>query len=198
MSGIDRITQSIVSEAQQKADDMIRGAKELSKLKTDQAMQEALAKKEEIIAKAKADAEEIIKRRISVAELEARKMRLFAKQEMVGEVFDETQKKLESMPKDEYMAFMENLILQSVNGGEEIVVNKRDKEEIGLKLIAKIDLIKLKSLSLKMPVLSADTADITGGFILRDGNTETNNSFRTIVESHREESIPKIVETLFE
>ena len=47
---------------------------------------------------------------------------------------------------------------------------------------------------LKFPM---KTRDISGGFILKSGDIELNNSFEAIIRMHRDDIEPEVIKTLF-
>jgi len=128
---IDNITSKILSDAQNNADSTLMNAENT---------------KQEIITKAKSEAETIIKteaeraekdavdlknRRVSAAELQGRKMLLSAKQEAIKKSFDKAIEKLKAMPEDEYLNFIAQEILKIPNCEGSIVLNAKDRENIG-------------------------------------------------------------------
>ena len=198
MSGVEKITGKILSSAQDSADEILSEARAEATSIIEKAKNEAEIQSADILEKAGKDAEEIVKRRISVAELECRKRTLSAKQEMVEAAFAEAEKKLTSMPKDKYLDFLAGLLEKNAAGGEEIVLNSKDKDELGLKLVAHVLIQNAKALKLSMPKISDDTANINGGFILRKGNIEYNSSLSTILNSNREDLLPMVAAKLFD
>ena len=197
-SGIEKITDKIMQQAQQNADEVMQAAKQEAAAIIQKAKDEAKIKSEKALVKAQEDAKELQKRRISVADLESRKMRLAAKQEMIEKAFAAALNQLCSMEQEQYIAYLTSLIAQSAKGGEQVILNKKDKEEIGAKLMIHIGLQNLKALKLNMVVLSSETADIPGGFILRDKDVEYNNSFTALIGACREELIPEVASALFQ
>lgn len=197
MSGIEKINQKILSDAQADSDRETASAKAEADQILAKAQADAKAAQEKIAAKAKEDAAELIRRQVSVAELEARKMRLSAKQEMIDKAFDAALSELVNMPRDTYVSFLTDKIAEIAQGGEEVILNAKDKEEIGLKLIAAVGLKNLKHLQLKMVTLSSETKNIPGGFILRSGDVEIDCSLSTMVQGCRDEVLPEVVSALF-
>ena len=196
-SGIEKITDKIMQRAKDDAAELISAAKAEAEEIVKAASAEAESKSQEIVKAANEQAIEFANRRASVAELESRKLRLAAKQQVIGEAFEEALKKLCDMPADKYIAFLSDQIIKIAKGGEQVILNAKDKEEIGAKLIVHIGLQNLKELKLNMVTLSGETADIPGGFILRDKEVEYNNSFTSLVNSCREELTSDVADALF-
>ena len=154
--------------------------------------------KKQIIDKANSEALEVKKRLKAGAELEARKQRLQAKQEVVEEAFSQAIKKLNSLPDDQYFSIIVDLIVNSAsNDSGEIILSGRDKERLPSDFEEKVN----KNLSSKRSsgnfTLSDETRDINGGFILKMGNVEINNSFDAIIRMKRNEIEADVIASLF-
>jgi len=98
------------------------------------------------------------------------------------------------MPDDEYIDFLVKEILMIPNCEGEILLNNKDKERIGEKLV-KIVNDKLKG---DKVFLSNNTIQVSGGFILKNGNIQVNSTFETILSSKKEELTFEIAKVLFE
>ena len=85
-------------------------------------------------------------------------------------------------------------IRASVTGEEEILLNPRDREAIGAKLVKAANaLLPNGKLS-----LSDETRDIAGGLILRRGSIEANCSAELLVELSQSDLSAKVAEILFQ
>lgn len=188
---IENITQKILSEAKESAA---------------AAVAEAQKQGQELIAKAQADAAElqkraqqqaqtehdvILQRRVSVAELEARKMRLAAKQEVISRSFDEAMDRLANLSESEYIAFLADGIGEVAQDGSQVLLNARDRDAVGEKVVA---LVRAMG---KNVTLSDETIRAKGGFILRCGAVELNATVETMIGAVREEVTPEVVQALF-
>lgn len=198
MSGINKIKERILDEARLQAEETIKRAEKEASEILDTAKKDAETKKNQTIEKAKEEAIKVGQRLKVVAELEARKQQLQAKQEVVEEAFKNTIKKLNTMPNDKYISIITNLIVNSAkNGTGEIILSDKDKEKVSSDFEKKINQ-KLSSRGSDGQVtLSKETRDINGGFILKLGNIEINNSFDTIIRMKRDEIESDVIKTLF-
>ncbi len=155
-------------------------------------IKEANAEKDKILADWKKKADELYtnerkrieneseneKRSIVLAKrLELRKEVLSAKQKVIDDAFEKAFESMKSMPAKEYESFLEELMKQSAEGGEEVIYKKEDKSVIE-KVIKKVG----KSLK-----LSKETRNISGGFILLKNKVETVVSFETLFDVKRHE-----------
>ena len=129
-----------------------------------------------------------------LAKMEGRKSILAVKQDLVAASFDRAAELLVNLPEEQYVALLAKLAAQaSVTGDEEIVLNRRDRERIGEKLVKAANaLLEKGRLS-----LAPDTRDIAGGLILRRGSIEANCSAELLVELSQSELSAKVAETLF-
>ena len=93
------------------------------------------------------------------------------------------------------MDFLAKLATQAaVTGDEEIILNPRDRERIGEKLVKAVN-ERLPKGAMK---LSGDTRDIAGGLILRRGSVEANCSAELLVELSQSDLSAKVAEILFQ
>ncbi|TYQ14991.1 UNVERIFIED_CONTAM: V/A-type H+-transporting ATPase subunit E [Acetivibrio alkalicellulosi] len=198
MSGVNKIKERILEEAQLHAEENIKRAQKEASDIINNAKKDAEAKKNEILEKAKIEAVEVKKRLKAVAELEARKQRLQAKQEIVEEAFDLTIKKLNNMPDEQYNSIIFELIVNSIkNGSEEIILNERDKKRLPSDFVQEVN-NKLSTRGIKVKVnLSDETRNINGGFILKLDDIEVNNSFDSIIRMKRDEIESEVIRSLF-
>ena len=129
-----------------------------------------------------------------IARMEGRKNLLAAKQELVSRSFEKALQQIVSLPEDRYVDFLAKLAVQAaVTGDEEIILNPRDREKIGGKLVQAVN-ERLPEGAMK---LSGDTRDIAGGLILRRGSVEANCSAELLVDLSQTELSAKVAEILF-
>lgn len=198
MSGINKIKERILEEARLQAEETVKRAQEEASEIINNAEKEAEAKKKQIIEKANSEALEVKKRLKAVAELEARKQKLQAKQEVVEEAFSQTIKKIISMPNDQYFSVITNLIKNSApNDTGEIILSKRDIERLPSDFEEKVNQNLSSRGNRETLTVSNETRNINGGFILKLGNVEINNSFDAIIRMKRDEIETDVINTLF-
>jgi V/A-type H+-transporting ATPase subunit E len=135
--------------------------------------------------------EEIIRRRISVANLEVRKLMLAAKKRVLDRIFAEAAEKIASLPKDRYLALIRGMLNQAEDG-DEVRICERDAGLITKEFIdgcAKARGIRL--------TLSSSYADIRGGILLSAGGMEKNLSLEVEMAELRERLEPEVAARLF-
>ncbi len=129
-----------------------------------------------------------------IARMEGRKAMLAAKQELVGDSFRKALEQIVSLPEEDYVAFLAKLAAgAAVTGDEEILLNARDRERVGEKLVQAANAL-LPDGKLR---LSPETREIAGGLILRRGSIEANCSAELLVDLSQTELSAKVAEILF-
>jgi V/A-type H+-transporting ATPase subunit E len=190
---IENLTQKILSEAKVAAESSIKSAQE----RGDEIIGEAKLKAEAIIKetaeKAKQDKDTTKSRKVSSAELQARKMLLSAKQDAVKKSFDTALAKLKKMPEDKYINFLVGEILKIPNCEGVIILNEKDKKSIGEKLVW----VANEKLKEQKITLSNNTIQASGGFVLKNGNIEINSTFETMLSSVKDELTFEVANALF-
>lgn len=192
MNGIERITQRIAVDAQEEINEILRKGREEASAITERYRSQAESERNALSERNEKAAAEREERLVSMAQMEARKVTLAARQEMVEAAYQEALEKLCDMPDHLYIdALADLLVAASMGGKEEAVFSKKDRERVGQKAVDKAN-AKGKTIT-----LSAQTADIRGGFILKGRNVEVNCAFETLVRLQRAETAGAVVRTLF-
>jgi V/A-type H+-transporting ATPase subunit E len=193
MNGIKKITDRITADTQAEIDRILAGAKaEAEKI---EAKYRAQADREAADARAKNEkaAAERAERLVSVAQMEARKDLLSARQSQVETAFNQALEKLCAMPVERYIAVAADLLTQAAPEGRgEVVFSQADREKVGE---AAVDAANRK-LNGKL-TLSGQTRTLKGGFILVDGSVEVNCTFDTLVRLQRGEMAGEVARILF-
>jgi V/A-type H+-transporting ATPase subunit E len=186
------IKNKIQADANAEAEQIIENAKaqadEINK-ETDSRIQEIKDFYKERFNKEKP---EILNRREIVAKLDVEKIELGVKQSLIQNAFDEALKSLTSLSKDKYLGFVEALLDQAVETGQEEILLGESEKKITKEWINTYNDKKGKKL-----VLSKDKLPISGGFVLRNGNISTNCSFEMLLNWIREDLEADVVKRLF-
>jgi V/A-type H+/Na+-transporting ATPase subunit E len=196
--GADRIITRIVNDTDEKVKLMIAEANEKAALIKKEAAATAAARAEKIIVQARKDAAERKRRIIGVAELEARKEVLAAKQELIGEVFARSLEELLGVDDQTYLTLLRQLLLENVQSGTETVaLNAKDLKRIPTGFWKEInEQLQNKGKAGKL-TLASEACDIRGGFILLAEGVEINCSFEALLAMKRDELEPKVAALLF-
>jgi len=199
MAGAEKLIEKILDEARQQAQaNLEKARKEAEKIL--QAAEEEAAKRERIaIEKAFITADEKKRRMIASAELDAKKERLKAKQDIIEEAFKVATEKLNSLPEQQYFSILGDMMIDIIRGENcEIVLSDRDKKRLDSAFLENIrGRLKKKGYTGNINI-SDETRDIKGGFILKMGDIEINNSFDAILRMKRDELEPEVVKILFQ
>lgn len=125
---------------------------------------------------AQAEAEKAAAKEISGAQMQAKKAILETKQEVLAEVIAEAKERLISLPDAEYAKVIGGMLERLDRTlGTEIMVSEKDAARLS-------EVIREKGFT-----LSAQTVDIDGGFIVKNGEIEYNYSFASIIAVEQEE-----------
>lgn len=198
MKGLDKITERILSEARAEADGVISEAKGQAEEIMKEYEAEASTAYDERLAKGKADAESAADRKGRTARLQAKKEILSTKQELIDQAYSLAQEQLLSMPADEYVEFLADKAFRaSVSGNEQIILNKKDKEEIGDRVVAAANAKLAAAGKNAAMTLSDECADILGGLFMKQGSISVNCSIETLLSIGREDLDVKVAGILF-
>lgn len=225
MNGIEKITGRIAADAQAEAERVLSGAREEAAQVTARYRAQADAECADLAAKNAKAAVEREERLVSVAQMEARKVALAAKQEMVEKAYALALEKLCAMPEEQYVQVLADLLVQaSSTGREEAVFSPEDRERVGRAAVARANEILAKQAAPDVPqggsrvtdllskvatsvtamakgtamlTLSKETRPIRGGFILKDENVEVNCTFDTLVRLQKAETAGMVAKKLF-
>ena len=131
MSNLDNLTEKILKEAQARGQEMINEAKAYEENLLKRKTKEAKDTKEKMLEKAAFDSNLLKERIISNAEVNSRNSVLNGKQKVIEKTFNMAKEKLQNLPKEDYIAFLNKTIDSlSLKGTEELVCKKEYKEAI--------------------------------------------------------------------
>ena len=194
MNGIEKITRRIEADTQAEIDRILSDARAEADKIADSYKAQAEAEAAELAAKNEKAAAEREERLVSTAQMEARKMNLAAKQEMVEKAYDLALEKLCSMPDEQYVETAADLMVQAApNGRGAVIFAEAERKRIGASAVRRAN-EKLKGGQL---TLAEETRPLKGGFILSDGRVEVNCSFDTLVRLQKTETAGAVVKHLF-
>lgn len=199
MNGIDKITGRITTDAQKESEEIRKRADHEAQTILDSYCSMADREFAESELRNKAAAEERVERLTSVARLEARKLVLACKQEMLNLAFARALAQLVEMPEDDYVNLMSDLAVKaSSTGEEEIIMSKGDRTRFGKKVIAAANEKLEKAGKAAKLSLSAETRQMQGGVYVKNGSVETNCSLETLVRIQKDKMSGEVAKLLFE
>lgn len=152
MDGIEKITAKINADAQAEIDALMAKAEQEAAAVTADFQAKARALKQELEAKGGKAAAEREERMASVAQLEARKAELAAKQDLLDRTFDRALEKLCALKDSEYIDLLAGLIAEaSSTGQEEILFSQADRDRVGERAVAKANELLAKKAGIQAP-----------------------------------------------
>lgn len=199
MKGTEKIIAHIRADGDAEAKKILDAAAKQAEEIRAASFKAALSEYEKLMQAGNAECEDILSGSRRIAEMEAKKSVLSVKQEMISAAFDAAREEIVNMPRDKYTQFLARMAAEAAAGGmEEIVLNARDKAEVG-KAVCKAanELLSAKGTPGKLTV-SEDTADISGGVIVRFGGIETNCSIDALIRQRRSGLSTEVAAALFE
>lgn len=199
MKGTEKIIAHIRADGDAEAKKIIDAASKQAEEKRAESFKAALSEYEKLMQAGNAECEDILSGSRRIAEMEAKKSVLSVKQEMISAAFDAAREEIVNMPRDKYTQFLARMAAEAAASGmEEIVLNARDKAEVGKSVCkAANELLSAKGTPGKLTV-SEDTADISGGVIVRFGGIETNCSIDALIHQRRSGLSTEVAAALFE
>ncbi|MEG1658543.1 MAG: V-type ATP synthase subunit E [Oscillibacter sp.] len=225
MNGIEKITGQIDADAQMEIDRILGDARDEAARIAARYQAQADSEKGELSARNQKAAAEREERLVSVAQMEARKVSLAAKQEMVGKAFDLALEKLCAMPEETYISVAAALLVQAAPTGKGAVIfSPEDRERIGAAVVSRANALLAREAAPDLPetdskvvallnkvvtgvsalaqgtamlTLSPETRPLKGGFILSSGNVEVNCTFDTLVRLQKAETAGAVAKHLF-
>ena len=195
MNGLERILSRIDGDTQSQLDRVNAEAQEKADAITAQYRAQSEREAAELDARSRRAAAEREERLVSVAQMEARKVLLAARQQMVDQAFDRALSKLCALPDGEYVETVAQLLLQAAPDGRgQVIFAPETRERIGAAAVARANELLGEKGKL---TLSPETRPMRGGFLLSNGSVEVNGTFETLVRLRRGELAGEVARELF-
>lgn len=196
--GAERIRQRILADAQTKANAIRSEAAAAADSIMAEAKKQAAANREDILTQARKLAEEHKRRILGMSMLETRKEMLTAKQDIIENAFQQAIAKLSASDDKTYFAILRDMLIATVDTGEEtVILSERDAARIPSGFWDDVNLALAAAGKKGSLSSSAETRNISGGFILRSAGVEINNSFLSLLTILRDDLEPEIAGILF-
>ena len=187
----EAIIDKILSDANLKGDAIIGEANE----KANEIISLAANQCKDYLYKSKTEIDrltlEIDERSRSVAELDARKLLLAAKAQVLDSVYAKTLEKLRNLDKEQYSALIFSM-LENAKNGDVVTVSEREKDIVTKESLA--DFAKKKGISL---TLADKFGDFDGGVIISENGVDNNFTLEVEVALLREQTETKIAKEIF-
>lgn len=198
MSGANKLKEKILAEAGSQAEEALEEARQKAAAILAKREEEAQAKKKSVLELARKLADERRRRAQTIAELDARKAILAAKEDLIEDTFNQAITRLRALDQKQYEELLfPMLVAASLTGAEEVIVAAEDKGRFTPELMARVNEALQSQGKPGKLALSSDTHPMQGGFVLRSGDMEVNNSFNSILRLQRDQLVPEVAAVLF-
>lgn len=192
MDGQQKIIDKILSDAKHDAGEMLSEALKKAEALVAAKQAEADAEYDLSVEEARKAGEEVVRRRLTVADLEVKKLLLSAKKQAVDEAFEESLKKLLALPKEEYTVLVESMIASAADDGDVVVISENDKNVLTKAVFDKISAKIGKKLT-----LSDTFGNFKGGVMLLGKGVDKNLTFESELALLRDEVEPEVAKIMF-
>ena len=190
MDGVEKIIQKILSEADEKINEITLKANTVVNEKIKEAEDWAKDYTDAQTLLLSKETEEIVSRRLTVADLDVRKALLEAKSKVIDKTFSLALEKLLSLSKKEYLAFVEKLLCENAEEGDQVLLAPdgviTDKDVKGLKVYTDR---KLKT--------AVNMHNGRGGVYLVGDNADKDLTFSAVLDNAKGNLISKVAISLF-
>lgn len=216
MNNLDKIIEKILDEAKAESEVILASANAAIEEINEQTLKGAEAIVAETKMRSEKEASVAIQRAEGSALMKRREVLLRAKVELIERTFQLALEKLTTLPPEEYLELLANLIadairerlenvaeMKSLYGKDEdndycttfsVVFNEADKKAYSAEATKAAKAILKKRMAI---TVEKECADICGGVIVRYGDIETNCSIEAVIASAKEATEAKVAEMLF-
>lgn len=182
MNNLDLILESIKNKAEEEKNQILDKAKAEADELVKEANKKAEAESKVILDNAKKESELTLSNEKLSSSRKARDIKIKAKNELINEVMGKVLKELKNLDRPAYKRFVLNRLNEFPHSNAEIILKE------GMEYA-------FNSSELKGLNVSNETTD--DGFIIRDGNVTYDNSFSSIIDYEKDEIKKIISDTLF-
>ena len=187
LNGKDLIIKKIRLDAEIKANSTLEEGNNRAKEIIDDAIHNADIYKERFLQESFKERDEIVKRRITVANLEAKKLILQAKKEIIDKAFENAKKALIE-DKKAYKEIITSM-LKYAEDGDKITICENDSKLITNKFV--------KETTGKDVTINKEYGNFVGGIIITGENSDKNLTLDVELKAVREQIETEIAEMLF-
>lgn len=189
-----QITEKIRKDAESEAEEIIAKAKAQAEEIGRRASEENDALKSSFERRYEAECPEIFRRREVVAGLDVKKMTLQAHRDVINDVYAAALEKFRGLSKDEYLDFCERLLNGAVSSKEETICVGAGEQYIDAQWVGAYN----QKHGCRLTLAEEKASDISGGFILENGRIGINCSWEMLVQIAQEKYEADIIKRLFQ
>lgn len=192
MNGIEKITGRILDDARAQAETVVAAARQQADELALRLEQQADQLQRQLEQRGEEKARQQEQRLVSAAQSEGCRRLLAARQDMVEQVYALALEQLCSMPREEYIRVLVQLLQKASSSGKEQAVFSEKDREAGLAAVEEVNRITGKCLT-----VAPQPGEMAGGFLLVDRNTQVNCTFETLVRLQKGETASAVANMLF-
>lgn len=196
LSGIEKLTQSILDEAESEARAIFDKAQQHIAQSKEKMLQTIEHRENAILSHAQKNGAEQKKRMLAVYGLELRKDQLKVKREALDIAFEKALSTLNNLPREKYLDLIGKLLAESVSTGSETVLISETEKYIDDAFIGGFN-AELQKQGKAGRLLLAKTSEIANGFVLQEGGLVINCSFERVLKELRESTETQAAKILF-
>lgn len=190
MDGKEAIINKIISDAQSKADSILSDATKKSCSLIGNAEDWAKKYRETQEKILEQDKKDVLSRRLTVAELDVKKLTLKYKQDVIEKVLQKAYENLCNLKKAEYLEFVEKLIEENAEENDKILLSKDN-------VLSEGDVKSLKVYTDKNLTVCKERGDFIGGAMLIGSVADKDLTFKAVIDSRKDILVKKIANELF-
>lgn len=196
MSGLDKMSRQILDEAVNLADEKVAKAKAKAEEMIKRAGEDAKTQAELLQNKVQEEMKNYAQRIESSGEIQRKQELLRVKQDIISQVVEKSYNKIMDLDTESYFNMIRKMLVKYIQPGQgEICFAKKDLERMPSGFETEIQSIALaKESALE---LSKEARDMEGGFILIYGGIEENCTIRAIFDAQKDELSDKVHRVLF-
>lgn len=187
----EAIIEKIISDGQKKSDAILAEASEKAEEILAVAAEECKGYYDNAVYETNKQVDDILSRGKTVAELDAKKLQLGAKAEILDSVFSMALDKLRSLDKKTYKGLLLSM-LKNADDGDEVVISAREKDILTAKDVK--EYADKRGINL---TLAKEFGDFDGGLMLKGNGIDKNFTFEVEVDLLRDEIEMNIAKELF-
>ena len=185
------ILQRIGEDAIVEAQEIVKEAEAAAEAVRSEALERARARTREVVERATAEAQAAARTRLATARLAARDNALTAKRHLVERVLARVVSHLESLPAEEYTAFIVRGVKRIAHSGEAVSIGHGDHGRLGLSLAQ-----ALADAGVDVSVRGT-TGAIERGVLIEGDRVKVEVSARSLAASNRERLVEIVSARLF-
>lgn len=196
--GAEKIVEKILQDARDKAQEISSSAQAEAGKIVAAANKAAEGKKTVSLAAGEKEAALTKQRIVASAHMEAKKLLLQTKQDLLSAAFDAALETIKKMDNIQFERLMTNLMINLVETGDEVaIINEADKKRLSPEFLYYVNRTVAKEQVPCNVTMSDEARDIPSGFILKRGDVEINATFEALLRQKKDALSAEVVKILF-